>query len=149
MEENYKLEDVVEVIYQSRNIIAVELAGIRTDINILLNPELTEKAEDILENKDLLKILIKFLDKAFNSYILVENLTDVFIVDSEGTSIYFNQIKKNVKELVNLVHELDKFKELEGVPEAEDLKSVLAVDINLDKLILCYEMLNNKEGVVS
>ena len=149
MEENYKLEDVVEVIYQSRNIIAVELAGIRTDINILLNPELTEKAEDILENKNLLKILIKFLDKAFNSYILVENLTDVFIVDSEGTSIYFNQIKKNVKELVNLVHELDKFKELEGVPEAEDLKSVLAVDINLDKLILCYEMLNNKEGVVS
>ena len=149
MEDNYKLEDVVEVIYQSRNIIAVELAGIRTDINILLNPELTEKAEVLLENKDLLKILLGILDKAFNSYILVENLTDVFIVDSEGTSIYFNQIKKNVKELVNLVHELFKFKELEEVPEAEELKSVLAVKFNLDKLILCYEMLNNKEGVVS
>ena len=149
MEDNYKLEDVVEVIYQSRNIIAVELAGIRTDINILLNPELTEKAEVLLENKDLLKILLGILDKAFNSYILVENLIDVFIIDSKGTYIYFNQIKKLVEELVNLVHELFKFKELEEVPEAEELKSVLAVKFNLDKLILCYEMLNNKEGVVS
>lgn len=145
MEENYKLEDVVEVIYQSRNIIAVELAGIRTDINILLNPELTEKAEDILENKDLLKILIKILDKAFNSYILVENLTDVFIVDSEGTPIYLNGIKKLVNELVILVTDLEYFKELEGVPEAEELKSVLGIQLNLNKLIICYEMLNKKE----
>lgn len=145
MEENYKLEDVVEVIFQSRNIIAVGLAGIRTDINILLNPELTEKAEDILENKDLLKILIKILDKAFNSYILVENLTDVFIIDSEGTPIYLNGIKKLVNELVILVTDLEYFKELEGVPEAEELKSVLGIQLNLNKLIICYEMLNKKE----
>ena len=145
MEENYKLEDVVEVIFQSRNIIAVGLAGIRTEINILLNPELTEKAEDILENKDLLKILIKILDKAFNSYILVENLTDVFIIDSEGTPIYLNGIKKLVNELVILVTDLEYFKELEGVPEAEELKSVLGIQLNLNKLIICYEMLNKKE----
>ena len=145
MEENYKLEDVVEVIFQSRNIIAVGLAGIRTDINILLNPELTEKAEDILENKDLLKILIKILDKAFNSCILVENLTDVFIIDSEGTPIYLNGIKKLVNELVILVTDLEYFKELEGVPEAEELKSVLGIQLNLNKLIICYEMLNKKE----
>ena len=72
VKEDYTLEDVIEVINLNNATLGIELAGIRTNINIILNPELTSTT--LVENKDLLKTLLKILDKAFNSYLMNENL---------------------------------------------------------------------------
>lgn len=142
--EELKLEDVIEVINQSKTIIEVELAGIRTGINILLNPELNKKAEEIADNKEILKLLIKILDKAFNSYYMNENIINLFLVDSKGFTSYFNLYKSNIHELINSINELDKFKELEGVPEMEDIKNAVGMEFSLEKLTKCYELLNKE-----
>lgn len=142
--EELKLEDVIEVINQSKTIIEVELAGIRTGINILLNPELNKKAEEIADNKEILKLLIKILDKAFNSYYMNENIINLFLVDSKGFTSYFNLYKSNIHELINSINELDKFKELEGVPEMEEIKNAVGMEISLEKLTKCYELLNKE-----
>lgn len=142
--EELKLEDVIEVINQSKTIIEVELAGIRTGINILLNPELNKKAEEIADNKEILKLLIKILDKAFNSYYMNENIINLFLVDSKGFTSYFNLYKSNIHELINSINELDKFKELESVPEMEDIKNAVGMEFSLEKLTKCYELLNKE-----
>ena len=142
--EELKLEDVIEVINQSKTLIEVELAGIRTGINILLNPELNKKAEEIADNKEILKLLIKILDKAFNSYYMNENIINLFLVDSKGFTSYFNLYKSNIHELINSINELDKFKELESVPEMEDIKNAVGMEFSLEKLTKCYELLNKE-----
>ena len=78
VKEDYTLEDVIEVINLNNATLGIELAGIRTAVNILMNPVLTSAT--IAENKDLLKTLLKILDKAFNSYIMNENLYNFIVV---------------------------------------------------------------------
>lgn len=144
VKEDYTLEDVIEVINLNNATLGIELAGIRTAVNILMNPVLTSAT--IAENKDLLKTLLKILDKAFNSYIMNENLYNFIVIGSNTNFNYFNDFKANVEELISNLHELATYEELTEVPEAKELEAT-AVNLgnNITKLAICYEILNNKE----
>ena len=143
VKEDYTLEDVIEVVNLTNATLGIELVGIRTNINILMNPELTE---ELIENKDLLKVLIKVLDKAFNSYVMNENLYNFILIGTYSNYSYFNEFKVTVEELILNIHGLLAFEELKGLPEAEELE-ITAVNLenSIKKLAICYEILNNKE----
>ena len=144
VKEDYTLEDVIEVINLNNATLGIELAGIRTNINIILNPELTSAT--LVENKDLLKTLLKILDKAFNSYLMNENLYNFIVIGANTNFNYFNDFKANVEELISNLHELATYEELTEVPEAKELE-ITAVNLgnNIKKLAICYGILNNKE----
>ena len=144
VKEDFSLEDVIEVVNLNNATLGIELAGIRTDINILMNPVLTSAT--IVENKDLLKTLLKILDKAFNSYLMNENLYNFILIGANTNFNYFNDFKANVEELISNLHELATYEELKEVPEAKELEATAVnLDNNIKKLAICYEILNNKE----
>ena len=135
------IDSVIENLYSNKTTIEMELAGIRTDINILLNPDLTEASKDIIKNNELLLILMKILDKSFNSFILTKNFIDVIMVDLKGAFIILNQITNLIYDLMELTSELDNYKELNEVPEVADLKNVVNLEDNLEMLSICYDFL--------
>ena len=144
VKEDYTLEDVIEVINLNNATLGIELAGIRTNINIILNPELTSTT--LVENKDLLKTLLKILDKAFNSYLMNENLYNFILIGANTNFNYFNVFKANVEELISYLHDLTTYEELTEVPEAKELEATAVnLDNNIKKLAICYEILNKKE----
>lgn len=147
VKEDYTLEDVIEVINLNNATLGIELAGIRTAVNIIMNPELTEASEEIVENKDLLKLLLNIVDGAFNSYIMNENLYNFIVIGANSNFSYFNEFKATVEKLISNLEELAKYEELKEVPEAEILDNATAVNLaeSLRKLVICYDILNNKE----
>lgn len=141
LKELNNIDAVIENLYSNKTIIEIELAGIRTDINLLLNPDLTEASKDIIKNNELLLLLMQILDKSFNSFILTKNLIDFIIVDFKGAYIILNQITRLINELIELTSELDNYKELNEVPEVADLKNVVNLEDSLEKLSICYDFL--------
>lgn len=146
VKEDYSLEEVIEVINLNNATLGIELAGIRTNISILLNSvNLTEGAVNIVENNDLLKLLLKILNNAFNCYIMNENLYNFILIKETTTNFsYFYDFKANVNELILNIHELAKYEGLEEVPEVYEMKNITAVNLdnNIKKLATCYEILN-------
>lgn len=135
------IEDVIKNLYSNKAFIEMELAGIRTNINILLNPDLTEASKDIIKNNELLLILMKILDKSFNSFILTKSLLDVIMVDLKGAFIILNQITSLIYDVIELTSELDNYKELNEVPEVVDLINVDDLEDSLENLAICYDFL--------
>ena len=141
LKELNNIDAVIENLYSNKTIIEIELAGIRTDINLLLNPDLTEASKDIIKNNELLLLLMQILDKSFNSFILTKNLIDFIIVDFKGAYIILNQITRLINELIELTSELDNYEELKEVPEVADLINVDDLEDSLEKLSVCYDLL--------